>query len=62
MKATFEESLNRLSVIVETVEDSETNLDTAMTLYKEGLELSKNCGEILGHYEEEILTLQKKRG
>jgi len=58
-KTSFEADITRLSEIVEQVEDSETPLDTAISLYKEGLELAAKCGETLGQYEEEILTLQK---
>ena len=58
-KANFETDISRLSDIVEQIEDSEIPLDTAISLYKEGLELAAKCGEILGKYEEEILTLQK---
>jgi len=56
----FEQSLSRLSDIVETIEDGETTLDRAIKLYKEGLVLAQNCGEILGHYEAEVLLLQKE--
>jgi len=56
---TFESDLQRLAEIVEQVEDSQTPLDTAITLYKEGLVLAGKCGEVLRNYETEILTLQK---
>jgi len=55
----FEEALSRLSDIVETIEDGETTLDGAIKLYKEGLKLAQNCGDILGHYESEVSALQK---
>ena len=56
---TFENDLERLAEIVEQIEDSQTPLDTAITLYKEGLALAGKCGEVLRNYETEILTLQK---
>jgi len=56
----FEQALARLSDIVDTIEDGETTLDSAMKLYKEGLALAQNCGDILGQYESEVLVLQKK--
>jgi len=56
---TFEENLERLSDIVEQVEDAETPLDEAIALYKEGLTLAGKCGETLRTYEAEVLTLQK---
>ena len=55
----FEQSLSRLSDIVETIEDGDTTLDSAIKLYKEGLMLAQNCGDILGRYESEVLQLQK---
>ena len=56
----FEQALSRLSDIVETIEGGETTLDGAIKLYKEGLTLAQNCGEILGKYESEVLLLQKQ--
>ena len=58
-KPTFESDLSRLSEIVEQVEDSETQLDDAIKLYKEGLALAVKCNELLTNYEKEILVLQK---
>jgi len=58
-KLKFEEALSRLSHIVETIEDGETTLDDAVKLYKEGLKLAENCGDILGRYESEVYVLEK---
>jgi len=58
-KTDFEANIKRLTEIVEQVEDSEIPLDTAIKLYKEGLELAQKCGKTLGEYEEEIQILQK---
>jgi len=58
-KLKFEEALTRLSHIVETIEDGETTLDESVKLYKEGLKLAENCGDILGRYESEVLVLEK---
>ncbi|MCL2286368.1 MAG: exodeoxyribonuclease VII small subunit [Firmicutes bacterium] len=58
-KTSFETDIARLAEIVEQVENSETPLDVAISLYKEGLELAAKCGKTLGQYEEQILTLQK---
>ena len=55
----FEQALARLTNIVEAIEDGETTLDSAIKLYKEGLDLATNCGDILGTYESEVLALQK---
>lgn len=58
-KTTFETDIARLTEIVEQVEDSQTTLDAAIALYKEGLALAEKCGKVLNQYEEEILILQK---
>jgi len=58
-KTTFEQDLTRLAEIIEEVEDSQTPLDKALALFKEGLALSGKCGEVLKKYESEILTLQQ---
>jgi len=61
-KTSFEADITRLSEIVEQVEDGETSLDIAISLYKEGLELVAKCGETLNKYENEIQILQKDAG
>jgi len=58
-KTSFETDIARLEEIVEHVEDSDTSLETAIKLYKEGLELVSKCSKTLGQYEEDIQTLQK---
>lgn len=58
-KATFESDLNRLREIVENMEDSETALEQAIALYKEGITLAAKCNQTLTTLEEEIYTLQK---
>jgi exodeoxyribonuclease VII small subunit len=59
-KQSFEQALARLEDIVETIENSETALDDAIKLYKEGLTLSKTCGSMLNRYETEITRLQQE--
>ncbi|MCL2361591.1 MAG: exodeoxyribonuclease VII small subunit [Defluviitaleaceae bacterium] len=56
----FEQAMSRLNDIVDSIEDGETTLDKAIKLYKEGLILAQSCGDILGHYESEVLQLQKE--
>ena len=56
----FEESLARLTDIVDVIDDGETTLDNVIKLYKEGLSLIQSCGSILGHYESEVLILTKE--
>lgn len=57
---TFEQALTRLEEIVEAVENGDATLEDAMALYKEGLALSKICGDMLNHYEAEITMLTKE--
>jgi exodeoxyribonuclease VII small subunit len=57
--ATFEQNLERLAEIVERVEDGATPLDTAISLYKDGISVAKECSEALRKYEAEVLMLQK---
>jgi exodeoxyribonuclease VII small subunit len=56
---TLEKKLEKLSQIVEQVEDSQTPLDKAMSLYKDGVKIAEECGEILRRCEEDVLILQK---
>ena len=60
MSQSFEASLSRLEEIVDIIENRETGLEPAMALYKEGLALSKACGETLSRYETEITLLKKE--
>jgi len=56
---TFEQKLEKLAEIVEQVEDSATPLDSAISLYKDGIALAKDCNETLRVYGDEVLILQK---
>jgi len=60
MAGQFEKSLSRLEEIIGIVESGETGLEDAMELYKEGIALSKACGELLDRYENEISVLVKQ--
>ncbi|MDR0271811.1 MAG: exodeoxyribonuclease VII small subunit [Clostridiales bacterium] len=58
-KLKFENKLERLREIVSIVEDIDTPLDEAISLYKEGIAVAKECGEALRGYEEQVLLLKK---
>ena len=58
-KTNFEDDITKLAGIVEQIEDNQTPLDVAISLYKEGTALATKCGEILSQYEEEIHLLQQ---
>lgn len=61
-KLTFEEAMERLEEIVEQLEQEEAPLETAVSLYKEGLALSAQCKEKLAAAEGEIILLRKEAG
>ncbi len=58
-KGSFEDSLNRLEKIVESLEQGQVPLDDALKLYEEGIQLSKACAEKLKAAEMRIKKLAK---
>ena len=50
----FEQSLERLEVIVEKLESGELTLDESLKLFKEGVELSKYCSSKLSAVQQEV--------
>jgi len=50
----FEQSLERLEVIVEKLESGELALDESLKLFKEGVELSKYCSSKLSTVQQEV--------
>ena len=61
-KQTFDEAMERLEEIVEQLEQEEVSLETAVSLYKEGLSLAALCREKLSAAEGEIGLLRKEAG
>jgi len=59
---TFEQAMERLEMIVRSLEEGKAQLDDALNLYKEGLELSKWCHDKLNHAEEQIATIMTVDG
>ena len=59
-KLTFEESLEKLEQISEDLESESTGIDESIKLYEEGIELSKNCFDLLNKAELKITELRKK--
>lgn len=43
----FEEALKRLEAVVEKLNDQDISLEESVTLYEEGIKLSKICSETL---------------
>ena len=58
-KDTFENKLLRLEEIAQLLEGDEVGLEDAITLYQEGIELSRNCITTLKDAELRITQLKK---
>ena len=58
-KDTFENKLLRLEEISQLLEGDEVGLEEAITLYQEGIELSRNCITTLKEAELRITQLKK---
>jgi exodeoxyribonuclease VII small subunit len=60
VKGSLESSLKRLEEIVEILERGETPLEDAVSLYEEGIQISKGCAEKLKVAELKIKKLSKE--
>ncbi|MDO5388023.1 MAG: exodeoxyribonuclease VII small subunit [Clostridia bacterium] len=58
-KKSFEEALSRLEEIAEEMEKGETGLENSVKLYKEGVELSVYCSDILNKAEQQVSELKE---
>ena len=58
-KQSFEDNLHRLEQIVESLERGDVPLDEALSLYEEGIQLSRSCAERLKEAELRIKKLGK---
>ncbi len=54
---TFEECIKKLETISVKLESGETTLEESISLYEEGMKLSKECSRILGQAQQKIITL-----
>ncbi|MCF0246216.1 MAG: exodeoxyribonuclease VII small subunit [Ileibacterium sp.] len=54
---TFQQAMSRLDSIVEQLNNSSLELETAMSLFKEGLALSKQCESQLKQFETQMNEL-----
>lgn len=59
-KYTFEEAMVKMEGIVGQLEQGDLPLEDMIALYKEGMELSKLCGDTLKNAEATIETLVKE--
>ena len=53
----FEAALKRLEEIADLLESNTTSLDESMTLFEEGVMLSKECSRLLDTAKQRIVTL-----
>ena len=56
-KLTFEECISKLEEIAQKLENGDTTLQESISLYEEGMKLSKECSEILNNAHQKIITL-----
>jgi exodeoxyribonuclease VII small subunit len=58
-KYKYEEAINRLEQIIERLEKGNLTLEEALTLFEEGIALTKICSKILDEAEGKIEILMK---
>ncbi|MDZ5471060.1 exodeoxyribonuclease VII small subunit (plasmid) [Bacillus sp. 31A1R] len=61
-KLTFEEAMKKLEVIVDKLEEGDIPLEEAISIYKEGMELSKLCHDKLKNVEEQLTQILTEDG
>ena len=61
-KLTFEQALAKLEEIVSAIEEGEVPLEQSIDKYAEGVELVKQCRQILDRAEKKIQLLGKGEG
>ena len=59
---TFEQSMERLEEIVNTLETNEKPLDETIKLFEEGLQLVKSCDDRLKQFEKQVSDLLENNG
>ncbi len=58
----FEEAMKQLETIAGELEKGDLNLEEAVAKFEEGMELSKQCNEIIEKAEKKITILLQKEG
>lgn len=53
----FEEAMDKLETLVERLEEGDVPLEEAISIYKEGMELSKLCHDKLTLVEEQLTQI-----
>jgi len=55
----FEESLNRLETIVQTLEAGELSLEDSLKAFEEGVKLTRECQRLLKDAEQKVEVLSR---
>lgn len=55
----FEDKMNRLNMIVESLSNDQTQIDDAIKLYEEGIQLSDELSKQLEGYKEKLKEVKK---
>ena len=58
-KMNFEQSLQRLELIVKSLEKGDVSLADSMSLFEEGTALIKSCSAMLDEAEQQVVRLKK---
>ncbi len=61
-KITFEQAMEKLEAIVEKLEEGDIPLEEAISIYKEGMDLSRICQEKLKNVEEQLTQIITEDG
>ena len=60
MSIPFEENLKKLETIVQTLEEGNIDLDSALKEFEQGIKLSRQCQKKLSDAEKKVEVLLKK--
>lgn len=61
-KLSFENAIEQLDKIVERLEEGDVPLEEAISIYKEGMELSKYCHDKLKNVEKQLTEIMTEDG
>jgi len=61
-KLSFEEAMQKLELIVERLEEGDVPLEEAISIYRDGMQLSKLCHEKLKNVEEQLTQIITEDG
>jgi len=61
-EVTFEQAMEELENIVEQLEEGDVPLEAAITIYKQGMDLSKLCHQKLKTVEDQLTQILKEDG